>query len=145
MLEKIENIKFRGKTKDNNWVYGSLINNNEPTTIMCLDKESSKINQVQVDETTIGMFTQQHDSNGVEIYELDIVRVIGNFDNDRIGYVCFLPQECGFVIVFPNSDQRLGDRNIYESRLEVIGNMVDNNELLWNQEYTTFREKYTTL
>lgn len=145
MLEKIENIKFRGKTKDNNWVYGSLINNNEPTTIMCLDEKSSKIRQVQVDETTIGMFTQQYDRNGVEIYELDIVRVVGNFDSDRIGYVGFLPQECGFVIVFPNSDQRLGDRNIYEYRLEVIGNMVDNNELLWDQEYTTFREKYTTL
>lgn len=145
MLEKIENIKFRGKTKDNNWVYGSLINNNEPTTIMCLDEKSSKIRQVQVDETTIGMFTQQYDRNGVEIYELDIVHVVDNFDSDRIGYVAFLPQECGFVIVFPNSDQRLGDRNIYEYRLEVIGNMVDNNELLWDQEYTRFREKYTTL
>lgn len=145
MLEKTENIKFRGKTKDNNWVYGSLINNIEPTTIMYLDKKSSKLHKVQVDETTIGMFTQQYDRNGVEIYELDIVRVINNFDKDRIGYVAFLPQECGFVLVFPNSDQRLGDRNIYEYHLEVIGNMVDNNELLWNQEYTRFREKYTTL
>lgn len=145
MFEKIKNIKFRGKTKYNNWVYGSLINNNEPTTIMCLDKESSKLHQIQVDETTIGMFTQQYDCNGVEIYELDIVRVIDNFDKDRIGYVTFLPQECGFVLVFPNSDQRLGDRNIYEYHLEVIGNLVDNNELLWNQEYTRFREKYTTL
>ena len=132
MLEKIENIKFRGKNKDNQWVYGSLNT----------DNGYAQIGGEEVDETTIGMFTTLHDCNGKEIYELDIIQTL---DSNIIGYVAFLRQEAGFVLVFQNGDTNLGERNYRSANLEVIGNMVDNNELLWDQEYTTFREKYTTL
>lgn len=71
------------------------------------------------------------DKNGVEIFEGDIV--IGA--NEAIGYVAYLQQEAGFVVVLKKSDYRLGHRNTGESynvaiAHEVIGNIHYNPELL---------------
>ena len=71
------------------------------------------------------------DKNGVEIYEGDLVQ------NGRgeIGYVTYLLQETGFVVVLKNTDYRLGHRNTGESYdmaywHEIIGNIYENPELL---------------
>lgn len=71
------------------------------------------------------------DKNGTEIYEGDLVQ------NGRgeIGYVTYLLQETGFVVVLKNTDYRLGHRNTGESYdmaywHEIIGNIYENTELL---------------
>lgn len=71
------------------------------------------------------------DKNGVEIYEGDLIQ------NGRgeIGYVTYLLQETGFVVVLKNTDYRLGHRNTGESYdmaywHEIIGNIYENTELL---------------
>lgn len=71
------------------------------------------------------------DKNGVEIFERDIIKN----SNGLTGYVTYLQQEAGFVVVLKKSDYRLGHRNTGESYTEatnheVIGNIYQNSELL---------------
>ena len=71
------------------------------------------------------------DKNGVDIFERDIIKN----SNGLTGYVTYLQQEAGFVVVLKKSDYRLGHRNTGESYAEatnheVIGNIYQNSELL---------------
>ena len=67
------------------------------------------------------------DKNGVEIFEGDVVKDI----DGEIGYIVFLKQEMGYVIVYKNRDRRLGHRNGIEvHHLELIGNIYESGDLL---------------
>ncbi|EMW5997744.1 TPA: hypothetical protein LLB28_001934 [Enterococcus faecium] len=84
-----------------------------------------KIASILMQSTTL------KDKNGVEIFEGDVVIT----SKGAIGYVAYLQQEAGFVVVLKKSDYRLGHRNTGESydvatAHEVIGNIYENSELL---------------
>ena len=71
------------------------------------------------------------DRNGVEIFEGDIVVN----QHGSIGYVAYLKQEAGFVVVLKKSDYRLGHRNTGESydvtnNHKIIGDIYRNPELV---------------
>ena len=71
------------------------------------------------------------DKNCNEIFEGDIV--VNQYG--RVGYVAYLKQEAGFVVVLKKSDYRLGHRNTGESYdvtndHEVIGDIYQNKELV---------------
>ena len=118
-------IKFRAK-HGKEWVYGDLhlLSKMEHIHTDPFTKKSINIE-------TIGQYTGLKDKNGKEIYEGDIVESI----SDKIGYVIFLQQEMGYVVVWDNCDTRLGHRNRsggygYDESIEVIGNIYDNPELV---------------
>lgn len=83
------------------------------------------------EEIELMQSTGLKDKNGMEIFERDIV--VNQYGN--VGYVAYLQQEAGFVVVKKKSDYRLGHRNTGESydvttNHEVIGNIHSNPELL---------------
>lgn len=87
-----------------------------------------------IDKYELMQSTGLKDKNGVEIFEGDVVIT----SKGAIGYVAYLQQEAGFVVVLKKSDYRLGHRNTGESydvatAHEVIGNIYENSELLEEQ------------
>lgn len=103
---------FRKKIKINHWEYGDS-------------------NFFPLDEVALMQSTGLKDKNGVDIFEGDIL--VNQYGN--VGYVAYLQQEAGFVVVKKKSDYRLGHRNTGESydvttNHEVIGNFWENPNLL---------------
>ena len=119
-------IKFRAKDRVGVWVYGDLrLTSREPH--IWTDPYTSHI----INTETIGQYTGLKDKTGKEVYEGDIVESISG----KVGYVIFLQQEMGYVVVWDNCDTRLGHRNRgggYEcdGSIEVIGNIYDNPDLV---------------
>ena len=76
-------------------------------------------------------YTNLKDKNGIEVYEGDILLN----RNGETGYVAYLPQEAGFVVVLKNRDYRIGHRNTGEGydclyNHIIVGNIYKNPELL---------------
>lgn len=92
----------------------------------------------RVDITTVGQYTGYTSKNGSEIYEGGIVV---DEKNRQTAYVAWLPQECGFVLVYEKYDSQLGHRHrgsgySFDENLEIIGNIHDNPDLVpwWNKQ-----------
>ena len=122
-------IKFRGKSLSGEWLYGYLYKHGitPPSNFLCIGAAvlpwKDTVGVYVVDPETVGQFTGQHDKNGKEIYEGDIVRHDEN-------------SEC-FVVVydapeFCYKDNSFGFRYmVYTSELiTVVGNIHDNPDLM---------------
>ena len=123
---KIENIKFRGKSKKTvEWLYGDLIRNVEGAFAIVPPYEISMNNYYRnyvVDKETIGQFTGLYDESGMAVYEGDL---LSEYDNNVIEVVwsdaCF----CGCI-----SNTIVSLRILDVEDRDVIGNIYDNKELL---------------
>ncbi|EGP4879320.1 hypothetical protein CUN34_03080 [Enterococcus faecium] len=132
--------KFRAYSKEENEMYYPHNDKNVDWTI---DDETGFIAPLvnlgngmwgMIDKYELMQSTTLKDKNGVEIFEGDVVIT----SKGAIGYVAYLQQEAGFVVVLKKSDYRLGHRNTGESydvatAHEVIGNIYENSELLEEQ------------
>ena len=147
---KIENIKFRGKSKrTGEWLYGDLVRNVEGTFAIVPPFEISMNNyceNYEVDVETIGQSTGLYDENGSEIYEGDIVDwtffYTGNCSGGAVECNTIVTgiiewYQGGFILKVINNDfDDAGQYGIPDlntdttSDVVVKGNIYDNKELL---------------
>lgn len=129
-------IKFRGKRIDNGqWVYGFLAED-----YYINDVNSEDFPSIEIASETVGQFTGLLDRNGKEIYEGDILheRVARCIVDKRIVKFCY-----GSFIAestYNQGAQCYGEPHekfqslkyfaVNDIKIEVIGNIHDNPELL---------------
>ena len=130
---RIENIKFRGKSKrTGEWLYGDLEYNRKKdiARIHSYDDEGGYIGQQEVDKETIGqLIAKIRKPNGdiCEVYSQDIVKLTA-YDGE-IQHV--IVDDRGFVeskfLEFHTLIHFVDD---FDVEWEVVGNIYDNKELL---------------
>lgn len=129
-------IEFRGKTKDNEWIYG-YYHKETSTSIALQEYGINEINthyihtvidhlpfKIEVIPETIGQYTGLKDKNGKKIFEGDIVK----YDNDyikQIGVIEWNNKNASFQIKGISSSSMA-----HLKRMIVIGNIYENKELL---------------
>ena len=127
-------ILFKGKRIDNGeWVYGSFIP--DLCEILYGDKLDGfikpfgKIREerlvVEVDRRTVGQYTGLTDKNGTRIFEGDVIR---DEDGD-VMVVKWLTESAAFVLE-PKPYASVYFYGTLSSRIEIIGNIYDNPELM---------------
>lgn len=128
---------YRGKRIDNReWVEGFLFMVNDVPYILPHHKTGQPIHAdnllktvVEVLEDTICQCTGLKDKNGKLIWENDIANCM---DAECCGYISWNESEAGFYFDVLLEDGRFEEEHIYDYQdcMEVIGNMIDNPELL---------------
>lgn len=134
-------IKFRGKRTDiDDWAYGDLLQNNDGSVGIRTNLHTWGDNNDDVDAfgdylkvnpDSISQFTGLQDKNGKEIYEGDIITYSKETINGGIfpekGFVKYRSDHAMFVLQTGTGDEIL---SYCRRHIEVIGNVIDNKELL---------------
>lgn len=127
-------ILFRGKRTDNGeWEYGDLWCNPYGKRVVCIvspinDQGTTGGNEV--DPETVGQYTGLTDKNGKKIFEGDIV-ITKTKSCEFIGCIAYSTEYVRFVCVTSHNIPYPMDSQF---KYEVIGNIHDNHELLFNEE-----------
>lgn len=132
----MRDILFRGKDIDGKWVGGCYIVDEMDTNKAYIGyifgsdgRQPHDVDVVLVDPETVCQYTGLIDKNGRNIFEGDILRS----DDNKIGQVQWFEEHSAFMI-WNNTDNKvhfLYDNNF--SRIEVIGNVFDNPDLIGDQ------------
>ena len=135
-------IKFRGKTESNQFIFGDLIQYENGDTaiwekeITGYGYEATQIsNRTKVDKGTIGQFTGLLDKSGNDIYEGDTVKaplldpIFGDVIKDAFCNAEIRFNKGSFVVSYYKREHNIYLSDLYK-RIEVIGNIFDNKELL---------------
>lgn len=124
-------ILFKAKKlSDGEWVKGSLVKTPFGTFIEWY--EDSICNKREVDTDTVCQFTGLKDKNGKEIFEGDILA----HDGKVIGHVVGGVRGYCYDVIYKNprydpSWSLYGTVvNDYKGNVEVVGNVIDNHDLL---------------
>ena len=128
-------ILFRGKITQDEWVYGFYEN------VKLEEATIHYINGKIVSSKTVGQDTGLTDKNGKKIFEGDIIRAITlDTGTEEIAVVCFGnfidenngDEYIGFYIEFDGIKTTATQLAMEEckNRIEIIGNIFDNPELL---------------
>lgn len=116
-------ILFRGKRTDNGtWTYGSLFCIWE-RTYLCWGTTNDVPNMKEVIPETIGQYTGLTDKNRIKIFEGDIIEF-----HEEIGKIKYSDYDAAFDIIFDTWNTNFSVTD--ERRIEVIGNIHDNPELM---------------
>ena len=118
-------ILFRGKRKDNKeWIEGCYIESVAKNSPFAYITPSYPSEPIRVYSKTVGQYTGLTDKNGKKIFEGDICQHRSYYsDNIVISVVTYTDGQF-LAMVDENSGFNLSDK------LEIIGNIHDNPELL---------------
>lgn len=142
----MRDILFRGKTDAGRWVYGSLVKTGKFCCILqdddgsnydypYLDADLGCIDGyiTPVDSVSVGQYIGIQDKNNQKIFEGDIVKFhMFRGEPDWVGVVVY-DSTCLYILVGNTSDKvpfevQVSARD--KSTFEVIGNVIDNPEIL---------------
>ena len=134
----MRDILFKAKRIDNGeWVEGNYVNGYTFHYILPIPMAMAQSGcAIVVNKSTICQYTGLKDKNGTKIWENDIVR----HEDLSNGRYIFIEQPMkNSSIVFNRNEskfERSDGRGLYKSntRLEVVGNIFDNPELLEEKE-----------
>lgn len=122
-------IVFRGKSLDNNkWYNGDLRQFSDGKVFIAY----KSFTMVRVNLDSVGQYTGLKDKNGKEIFEGDILA----HDGKVIGHVVGGVRGYCYDVIYKNprydpSWSLYGTVvNDYKGNVEVVGNVIDNNDLL---------------
>jgi hypothetical protein len=129
----MRDIKFRGYAVDklvgSQWVYGfgvDKVNYTDGTSDVILYTDSSPI---RVLEDSVGQYSCVNDSNKTEVYEGDIITG-DTYGDDYCLIIKWDEEYTGFYCHDPKGDEDDHLRIEEASKGKVIGNKIDNPELL---------------
>lgn len=120
-------INVAGDKCESNWVYGGIYPNNKEGDFAIIYQQYPEIKKFPVYADTVGQYTGLKDKNGKKIFDRDIVQ---NTITKEIAIVRWYTEHAAFLLLSkPNNKLYfLYDNNF--KNIEVIGNTIDNNELL---------------
>jgi len=133
----MKEYKFRGKRIDNGeWVYGVPLFYGDGIFISTGELKNNngadwRIKAFEVDPETVGQYIEHLDSNKKEIYSEDIVEA--NIYSDEVPQILDVYYNdfmTAFVIDYVDSDSEVVPIGFFAGSLRIIGNSIENPELL---------------
>ena len=143
----MRDILFKAKRiSDGQWVEGYLYKQVgvKDRIYFAIEGIDNTVKAYEVDESTICQYTGLTDKNGNKIWENDVVRY--QFDTDdcifpnkdtkkRVGKIFFSNFRASFSVAMGRNGSKAINNDLFKyvqngNRVEVIGNIFDNTELL---------------
>lgn len=126
-------ILFKGKTCDGKWEQGDLrhggyVHNDSETYIMRADVA---LHNIPVDPKTIGQYIEKTDKNGTKIFEGDICK---NTENGKTAVVKWYEEYNADMLYCKSENHVYWLFDVDFAKIEVIGNIHDNPELMGGNE-----------